>query len=447
MLTNVDNTIQGQGQLGANTIGVVNQSAGVIDGNVAGESLTIDASTAAGLDNDGTLRASGGGELAISGTAVDNENGVIEALAGSTVAVSSTSSIANGILRTEGTGVIEFSNFNTLTDVVLQGNANVLSAADLALTGTITNEGNVSVADGGSNTDIVIGTAASLTGGGSVALNGPNSRIFDTSGANGVLTNVDNTIQGQGQLGANTIDFDNQLGGVVNANVSGQSLTLNTSGSDGLSNTGVFRAENGGTLQVIDSGFTNEGIVDTGVDSTVAFTTGVGNGLDGIFQGEGTISSGGIITNEGQIGPGSATAATLTVLATELVLADTSELVFDIEGATEFDVLSLTTTDALTLNGDLAIALNGFNPNASDTFTILDANLDLLGSFDNVFNGSTLTTLGGEGTFVVNFGIDSAFASNQIVLNNFVATAIPEPATGAMFALVGLVGLTRRRRS
>ena len=65
-LTNVNNLIQGEtknlGSIGFGQIGIINQSAGVIDANASGFALDVEPS-AVGLTNAGTMRASNGGIL------------------------------------------------------------------------------------------------------------------------------------------------------------------------------------------------------------------------------------------------------------------------------------------------------------------------------------------------------------------------------------------------
>ena len=68
--------------------------------------------------------------------------------------------------------------------------------------------------------------------------------------------------------------------------------------------------------------------------------------------------------------------------------------------------------------------INGANPLPSQTFIILDANT-LVGAFDNIDNGLRLTTSDGLGSFLVNYGIGSAFDPTQIVLSNFLTAGLP----------------------
>ena len=109
-LTNVDNTIQGAGQLGRNQIGIINQAGGLVNATSLTQNLVIDPNNAAGMTNLGTLQASAGGTLVLSGNGggdFDNTGGVIQALDNSTVSISNSATLSGGILHSEGTGYLQ----------------------------------------------------------------------------------------------------------------------------------------------------------------------------------------------------------------------------------------------------------------------------------------------------------------------------------------------------
>ena len=91
-LENVNNTIEGAGTIGTGDgkLALENDTAGIIDANVANHTLTID--TGNDITNAGLLEATGGGTLQINDP-VNNSGGTIEV--DSTVA-SSTVDIASG---------------------------------------------------------------------------------------------------------------------------------------------------------------------------------------------------------------------------------------------------------------------------------------------------------------------------------------------------------------
>ena len=407
-------TIQGQGALGRNTIDIINSSGGVIDANVGGQTLVIDAA-AGGLTNAGTIEATNGGTLAIDNTAVNNAGGTITAQTGSTVLLDGTTTINGGTISSVDTGEVRtdgssnvFLNGVTNTDSLVVGNA-----ADLGIEGTITNSGEITF-DGTvfSPTDIEVQTpGATLTGGGTVTLSGSNAGI----NGGGTLTIGNQTIQGDGSLGRNTIDITNTAEGTILANVDGEALVIDVSTID-FSNDGSLGVDNGALLQII-------GDLDSSDTSTLF--------------GEGTITaSGGDILHSGLIAPDDS-----LVLDANVLLDSDSEIQIDI-GALGFDVLSV--TDDLTLDGLLSLSLlDGFTPDALDTFEIITSG-SLAGSFANVTNGGILQTTDGLGAFTVNFGPGSGLGANQVVLSSF--SAIPEPASASLLMMGGMTLLMRRRR-
>jgi hypothetical protein len=67
----------------------------------------------------------------------------------------------------------------------------------------------------------------------------------------------------------------------------------------------------------------------------------------------------------------------------------------------------------------------------------------LTGEFLNVIDGGRLETTDGLGSFLVNYGTGAD--ANEIVLSDFEASAVPEPAMAGAFGL-GFIGLVRRKR-
>ena len=86
-----------------------------------------------------------------------------------------------------------------------------------------------------------------LTGGGTVTLNGSNNRISGVASTDRLI-NVNNTIQGAGNIGDNSMALTNQ--GTIDANLASSNLYIDLS-SAGI-NDGIFKASNGGTLYVYD---------------------------------------------------------------------------------------------------------------------------------------------------------------------------------------------------
>ena len=218
ILDNHDNTIQGDGNIGGGNLKLTldNDAGGIVDANVAGHTLFINTGANA-IVNAGTLEASDGGSLSIasaitnSGSITDNDGSILS---------------LNNITITN-TGSINLDGTTSVTSLVIEGGLTL---------------------EGGNG---------SSTGPGQVMLGGSwNTIVSDLHvGHHDTLTNVDNTISGAGTIGDTDLTLVNQQYGVIDADVSGQTLTLNT-GSNAITNAGLFEATGGGTLD-IESSVTN----------------------------------------------------------------------------------------------------------------------------------------------------------------------------------------------
>ena len=234
ILTNVDNTIQGYTNntsysLGLDQIGIINQAAGVIDANVAGLTLFVNPNAANGLVNQGVMRASNGGILYLDGGGGGGftNNGTIIALDGSQVQLVNGAVITGGLFTTAGTGVIETVNNSTLVSLTNAGAFIGNNGSMTTVVGTITNTGSISLNSSNNVADLILSGNVTLTGGGTL-----NLINYDRVYGSGILTNVDNTIQGYTNntsysLGLDQIGIINQAAGVIDANVSGKTLFVN----------------------------------------------------------------------------------------------------------------------------------------------------------------------------------------------------------------------------
>ena len=142
ILTNVDNIVSGAGQIGAGQLTIVNEAAGVIDGNAVGYSLVLDTSDNA-IMNNGTIEASNGGEVEIRSNIINA--GLLFVSAGSAMLVDN--SVANsGIIETSGTldvlglvsgdGVVKIDSGGTL-EFGSASSSTVTFANDSATTGIL----------------------------------------------------------------------------------------------------------------------------------------------------------------------------------------------------------------------------------------------------------------------------------------------------------------------
>ena len=398
-LTNVNNTIQGAGQIGLNTIDIVNQPGGTIRGtNPAG--IAID--PAVSFLNQGTLRAEsasflnfGGGAYTFSAPAVAGTGGTVYFSAGT----------YTGTIASEGTGVCRVNTTGTavqFTDLTLNGRLLFSNDQDAVMSGTLTNQGLVDMQSAGNATDIYLGASLTLTGGGTVQFtNNVQNRIYDVTGAyqGRVLTNANNTIQGAGQIGLNTIDIVNGPAGTMNASSSGG---LGIDAAVSFDNQGTLIAS-GGPITIQPATFTTSGTViaeagrkiDHAAPGNSWFQTGglvIADGeieIDsdsyqlqgGVLSGSGIVDSN-VNNTGGIVAPGSSPGL-LTIQGTYTQGA-AGQMYIEISGTgagTQYD--RLTSTLAASLGGTLQVNFVSYVPTIGETFDILTAS-SRTGTFANV---------------------------------------------------------------
>ena len=332
-LINVNNKIEGAGQIGVNNgnvpLALTNDSAGIIDAN---QTLALVIQTGGpALLNNGLLEATGTGGLEIYNSTIDNAGGTILASgAGNNVDLVSSDIVGGRLLGTGGglivaTGGVTLDGseggavtIGTLTTVELADNNN------LYLAGTINNLGVLDENAGGDTTNIVIDSATvSLTGGGTLLLSDSgNNRIYGNSGSQEILINVNNTIEGAGQIGVNNgnvpLALTNDAAGVINADDS-VALEIQTSGP-ALINKGLLEATGTGGLII-----SNTTINQTGGGKILASGAGIvylENGAD-IIGGtlRGTLG-GEIVVAGGAVFGGPSIKSALTIAASTTVQID-----------------------------------------------------------------------------------------------------------------------------
>jgi hypothetical protein len=247
-LTNVDNTISGDGSLGAGQLTLINEAHGVINANASGI-LEINTKTqAAGgsVTNNGLIEATGAGGLVLHFDTVDQTGGGRLFAGAGAVLTAQDSLIKGGLLSTAGTGEIDVrgvTTFDGTTSAVRnQGKLVVLDGANGVIDGSMINAGTILVGDNIAGPAFLsFGAATSLTGGGVIRLSGG-----DVSAAG--LDNVDNTISGSGTLGGSIL---NEVGGVINANAAA-ALVLQA-GSGSVTNNGLIEATGKGGVTIFAS--------------------------------------------------------------------------------------------------------------------------------------------------------------------------------------------------
>ncbi len=482
-LTITNNLIQGRGRIGQNNTAFTLAAGNVINANIAATTLTLDPVTEASVIdlgasflNNGTLRASNGATLLLTGNGGGSftNNGLIEALTGSEVQLTSGVSIVGGTLSTTGTGIVRANSSQDVFLTTLTNSGTLLADnnSDLGLAGTITNSGSITITSTGSATDIEIQSdGVTLTGGGTVTLAGGDFAGINSALTGTRLTNVNNLIQGRGRIGQNNTALTNQLGGIIDANIDGATLTIDpvTEGSVGdlgpsflnngtlqatdggilvlsgngggaFTNSGTIKATTGGALQVTAT-VTSSGTVDVGSDTlsvtgggtytqsagtfrlaggTVTSSTAlVFNG--GLIDARGTINS--AITNGANLQP--ALGGTGLNVTGAVSLLSSSKLTFQLGGLTQgnqYGFLNINGTVAL--NGNLVVSfVNSFQAANKDNFTVLSSTA-LSGVFANVASGTRLATSDGTGTFLVTYN------GNTVVLSDFQSDIPAAPSSG-----------------
>jgi hypothetical protein len=257
-LTNVNNTIQGEGIIGDNGLSLVNEA--TIDANSTGNGVitTLTLESMAGLTNQGLLEATNNGALLINGVTVSNAGANITANGpGASVQLYGGTTIQGGTLNNNGGWLGTVSGYNAYLDgstagaITLNGTYTSDLNTNTYLLGTINNKNNFQVNGGaGDNTELIMGSNVTLQGGGTLTLNtaGGGGQVYVYQAAGGTtLENVNNLIQGNGEIGYNGLTLLNDAAGVVNANVSGGTLLL--AGSP-VTNAGLLEATGGGTLEI-----------------------------------------------------------------------------------------------------------------------------------------------------------------------------------------------------
>ena len=292
-LTFEKQTIEGQGNIGNNSIGLRFGADTIVDANSGGDTLTVDAINSLNTANEGVMRATNGGILSLRGP-IDNTGGLIEAQDGSEVALGDTFDITGGILRRSGTGTFTSSGSGRLSNLTIDvATLDVVAGGGLSLNGLIDNQSDITILNPGNQfTDLVIDGATRLEGEGTITLAGPNTNFSRITGVgDGVLTNVDNTIQGAGRAGNGLVRIVNEADGTINANAIGQSLTLGPVAGSALVNRGRLIASNGGTLVFGAGQYDNaNGLIDLQDSSAISLSNGT-TITGGIFRDFGDITS------------------------------------------------------------------------------------------------------------------------------------------------------------
>ncbi len=443
-------TVQGEtsntGGLGYNELAIVNRVGGLIDANVVdgngnGLALVVDPRAGGDLTNLGTMQASNGGLLVLTGNGdgvFNNAGGLIEALDGSQVQLTAGATINNGTLMTVGTGNIVNVSTATLNTLTLLGDFNANNTTTTTLVGTITNMGVISINSTGNFTDLILSGDVTLTGGGTINLTNAD-RVLGS----GILTNINNLIQGDtnntGGLGYNELGIVNQASGVINANNNGLALIIDPDAADGLLNQGLIEASGGGILRLTGNGggvFNNAGAVIEALDGSLIQLTAGATINNGTLM---TLGTGSIVNLD------TATLNTLTLAGA--FNANNSTTTTLIGTITNTGVISINSTGNFTdlaLSGDVTLTGGGtINLTNADRFL----GSGILTNTNNLIQGDTNNT-GGLGYNLIGIinqtgGVIDA-NNNGLVLNvdpnlanGLVNHGLMEASNGGILLLTG----------
>lgn len=277
-LTNKE-TISGAGHIGNGQMTLVNS--GTINANQSA-GMTIDAN--GGLTNTGTLEATSGATLALTGMTITDAGGTLSAntgtlqlnsttvnggtvsLTGASTLQLNSSTVHNGsTITNSSTGTINVaSGTNTLGGTINNSAGGTFEIANNAVLdlegGTYAQLGAMQINSIGNNTELVLEGNVALTGGSVTMSNNAANYIFGAVSTD-TLTNQE-TISGAGHIGNGQMTLVNS--GTINAN---QSAGLTISANGGVTNTGTLEATSGATLAL-----SNEIIANTG--GTISANTG-----------------------------------------------------------------------------------------------------------------------------------------------------------------------------
>jgi fibronectin-binding autotransporter adhesin len=476
-LINVNNLIQGNFELGQNGMSLINQGGGVVNANVSTGTVLLDGGGT--VTNQGLLEATNGGALGIDDN-VNNTGGDITASGGFVLphgislglggfvglGVYSPVTIDGGTLNTEGLGVMEAFSA-TLNGVTLSSGSTLTVVGPTALQGTFTNHGTVEVPD---LNLAITGGNVSLTGGGTIVMS---DAYFSGQSGGLTLNNVNNLIQGTGELGQNGMSLINLSAGVVNADVSGGTLLLDGGGL--VTNHGLLEATNGGILEIIDNlnnaggtviadgglvldngaTVTNTGTVD--IRPSGALNIGAGAYVQtagetivdgvlstlpavqlegGVLTGTGTIV-GSVDNTGGIVRPGDAP-GTLTI-DNAYTQGSSGVLMIDLGGTAPGSYSVLDVGGLATLDGVIEFTLvDGFTPQVGDVFSYL-----LAGSLAGDFTRTEFSNWSCPQDDSCSIG-----PNGSLDITAQTASAVPEPSTVALLALgfAGLIVLSQRNR-
>ena len=229
-----------------------------------------------------TLTGDGSGKVVLSGTALISGASKSDELENVNKTISGAGTISNLDLvndsagTIDATGILAIDTGNTITNAGLMEatGGGTLDIQDNTIANSGTGALGIKV-DGTSTFEVDVANLQ-LTGSGAVTLLAGSQLIGNAAGD--TLDNVNNTISGAGTigyLGNGKLTLNNESGGTIDANQSGQTLAIDTGNQ--VSNAGLMEATAGGILDVADALSNTDEVEASGSGSKVTLEGNVTN--------------------------------------------------------------------------------------------------------------------------------------------------------------------------
>ena len=240
------------------------------------------------------------------------------------------------------------------------GSMTIGDGATLPLSGTISNTGTIELLSNGDETDLqIIAQGITLTGAGHVVLSDSAENVIGGTSADVALTNVDNTIDGSGDLGGGQLTLVNDSLGIIAATSAFNQLTIDT-GAGSFTNHGVVLSNGAGGLE-IKGDLYSDGVLEANAGLLKVDGDVIGGGhalIDGGNM-EFVAASDAIVQFSGSIGG-------------TLVLDDVSHFTGSVTGFAYGDTIDLAGIEpanvSVSISGSLEVH---YGPGAGDFFSLV----------------------------------------------------------------------------
>jgi len=233
-----NHTIDGRGRI---TAEMTNN--GTIRANDPASALVL---TTGDKINNAQMIAENGATLDVTSITIDQSGGGTMTASGAMSVVSlSNATVRGGVVEGAAGGVVRVASNSTADDAEFRGQSEVAGFRTLTIESGIANNGVLTVNPTliNTSTSILLTDGANITGTGTIVLSTPGTTSeIRSTGAGVPIHGASHTIRGRGLISAVMINA-----GAIRADVAGQDLILSTQDK---TNTGLMRAENGGTLEM-----------------------------------------------------------------------------------------------------------------------------------------------------------------------------------------------------